>query len=116
MDLMFISILFGVFLLLLFMGASITAALGSAALAAAYYLDKNPLSFIQLAFESLASFPLLALPAFILAGALMEVAGISKRLVNIAEAFAGPVTGGLSAATVLACAFFGAISGSGPAT
>ncbi|MEL0638968.1 TRAP transporter large permease subunit, partial [Marinomonas sp. TI.3.20] len=39
-----------------------------------------------------------------------------KRLVNLAESFAGPVTGGISAAAVLACMFFGAISGSGPAT
>lgn len=116
MDLVFISILFGSFLVLLFMGASITAALGVAALAASWYLGNNPLVYVQLAFTSLASFPLLALPAFILAGALMEAAGISRRLVNLAEAFAGPATGGLGAATIVACAFFGAISGSGPAT
>ena len=58
----------------------------------------------------------MALPAFILAGALMEAAGISKRLVALAESFAGPFTGGIGAATVFACLFFGAISGSGPAT
>jgi len=58
----------------------------------------------------------MALPAFVLAGALMEAAGISKRLVDIAETLAGPITGGLGAATVIACLFFGAISGSGPAT
>ena len=58
----------------------------------------------------------MALPAFILAGALMEAAGISRRLVNVAESFAGPFTGGMSAAAVFACLFFGAISGSGPAT
>ena len=46
----------------------------------------------------------------------MEAAGISRRLVDIAEAMAGPITGGLGVATVLACLFFGAISGSGPAT
>lgn len=46
----------------------------------------------------------------------MEAAGISKRLVDIAESLAGPITGGLGVATVLACLFFGAISGSGPAT
>src|SRR5690625_4538699 len=111
MDLNLIAILFGVFLLLLFMGGSITAALGMAALASSWYLGKNPLAYVQIAFESMASFPLLALPAFVLAGALMEGAGISRRLVNVAESLAGPVTGGLSAATVLACAFFGAISG-----
>ncbi|MDX1267697.1 MAG: TRAP transporter large permease, partial [Oceanisphaera sp.] len=43
-------------------------------------------------------------------------AGISKRLVDLAESFAGSFTGGMSAATVMACMFFGAISGSGPAT
>ena len=41
---------------------------------------------------------------------------LAKRLVDIAETMAGPITGGLGAATVLACLFFGAISGSGPAT
>ena len=111
-----VLILFGSFLLLLLMGAPITVSLGVAALASFLYLDENPIKFVQIAFTSVGSFPLMALPAFILAGALMEAAGISKRLVNLAESFAGPFTGGMSAATVLACMFFGAISGSGPAT
>ena len=79
-------------------------------------MGKNPIAFVQIAFTSVGSFPLMALPAFVLAGALMEAAGISRRLVDIAETLAGPITGGLGAATVLACLFFGAISGSGPAT
>lgn len=116
MDASMIYILFGVFFLLLVLGAPITVSLGVAALATYLALDANPMSFVQIAFTSVGSFPLMALPAFILAGALMEAAGISKRLVDIAEAFAGPVTGGLAAATVFACMFFGAISGSGPAT
>ncbi|MGB0468000.1 MAG: TRAP transporter large permease [Pontibacterium sp.] len=111
-----VLILFGSFLVLLVMGAPVTVALGVAALSSFIYLDQNPIKFVQIAFTSVGSFPLMALPAFILAGALMEAAGISKRLVNLAESFAGPVTGGISAATVLACMFFGAISGSGPAT
>ena len=78
--------------------------------------DEDPIKFVQIAFTSVGSFPLMALPAFILAGALMEAAGISKRLVALAESFAGPFTGGIGAATVFACLFFGAISGSGPAT
>ncbi len=90
--------------------------LGIAALASFFYLDENPIKLVQIAFNSVGSFPLMALPSFILAGALMEASGISRRLVNIAESLAGPVTGGISAATVLACMFFGAISGSGPAT
>ena len=111
-----VTILFGSFLLLLVIGAPITVALGVSSLLSFLYLGENPIKFVQIAFTSVGSFPLMALPAFILAGALMEAAGISKRLINIAESLAGPFTGGLSAATVMACLFFGAISGSGPAT
>ncbi len=111
-----VLILFGGFLLLLFIGAPITVALGVSTLITFLYLDENPIKFVQIAFTSVGSFPLMALPAFILAGALMEAAGLSRRLINVAESFAGPFTGGMSAATVFACLFFGAISGSGPAT
>ena len=111
-----VLMLFGSFLALLVLGAPITVALGVSALATFIFLEENPIKFVQIAFTSVGSFPLMALPAFILAGALMEAAGISKRLVVLAESFAGPFTGGISAATVVACLFFGAISGSGPAT
>lgn len=111
-----VTILFGSFLLLLFLGAPITVALGVSSLVSFLYLGDNPIKFVQIAFTSVGSFPLMALPAFILAGALMEAAGISKRLINVAESLAGPFTGGMSAATVMGCLFFGAISGSGPAT
>lgn len=116
MDMYLSEILFGGFLLLLLLGAPITVALGGAAMGAYVVLDKDPIALVQIAFNSVGSFPLMALPAFVLAGALMEAAGISRRLVDIAEAMAGPITGGLGVATVLACLFFGAISGSGPAT
>ncbi|HBV77825.1 MULTISPECIES: TRAP transporter large permease [Vibrio] len=109
-------ILFGGFLVMLILGAPITVSLAGASMAAYMILDKNPIALVQIAFTSVGNFPLMALPAFVLAGALMEAAGISKRLVDIAESLAGPVTGGLGAATVIACLFFGAISGSGPAT
>ncbi len=110
------ELLFGGFIILLLLGAPITVALGGAGMAAYIALDKDPIALVQIAFNSVGNFPLMALPAFVLAGALMEAAGISKRLVDIAETLAGPITGGLGAATVLACLFFGAISGSGPAT
>ncbi len=116
METTIVLVLFGAFLALLAIGAPITVALGVSALVSFIYLEENPIKFVQIAFTSVGSFPLMALPAFILAGALMEAAGISKRLVTLAESFAGPVTGGISAATVIACLFFGAISGSGPAT
>lgn len=116
MDAYIVEILFGGFFALLLLGAPITVSLAGSAMLAFIVLEKNPIAFVQIAFTSVGSFPLMALPAFVLAGALMEAAGISKRLVDIAEALAGPITGGLGAATVLACLFFGAISGSGPAT
>jgi len=116
MDTTVVYILFGSFLLLLLIAAPITVSLGVSALIAFMYVGDNPIKLVQIAFTSVGSFPLMALPAFILAGALMEAAGISKRLVVLAESFAGPFTGGLAAAAVFACLFFGAISGSGPAT
>lgn len=110
-----VEVLFGAFFVLLLLGAPITVALGVSALAAMYYLGDNPIKMVTIAYSAF-SFPLLALPAFILAGALMEAAGVSRRLITVAESLAGPFTGGLSAATIMACLFFGAISGSGPAT
>ena len=111
-----VALLFGSFGLLLLMGAPIVVALGMSTMAALYFLDNDLVYMVQVAYTAVDSFPVMALPAFVLAGALMEYAGISKRLVNLAEALAGPATGGLASATVLACLFFGAISGSGPAT
>lgn len=116
MDNYLVEILFGTFFGLLIVGAPITVGLGVAALVAMLYLGDNPIKMVQMAWSSVGSFPLMALPSFILAGALMEAAGLSRRLISVAESLAGPFTGGLSAATIMACLFFGAISGSGPAT
>ncbi len=111
-----VAILFGSFGLLLLMGAPITIALGVSSMASLLFLGNDLVYLVQVAYSSGDSFPIMALPAFIMAGALMEYAGISRRLVKVAEALAGPATGGLASATILACLFFGAISGSGPAT
>jgi len=111
-----VSVLFGSFAILLLIGAPITIALGVSSMISLAYLGNDLVYLVQVAYSSVDSFPIMALPAFILAGALMEYAGISRRLVKVAEALAGPATGGLASATILACLFFGAISGSGPAT
>lgn len=66
--------------------------------------------------QGINSFPLLACPFFILAGNLMEGGGISRRLVDVAKTLIGNVPGGLGMVAAVACVFFGAISGSGPAT
>ncbi|EJW13450.1 TRAP-type C4-dicarboxylate transporter [Rhodovulum sp. PH10] len=62
------------------------------------------------------SFPLLAIPFFMLAGAIMETGGVSRRIVALASTLVGHIRGGLAAVSVMACAFFAAISGSTPAT
>ena len=62
------------------------------------------------------SFPILAVPLFILAGDLMGAGGVSRRILNVCNIFFGRITGGLAIVTVLVCMFFAAVSGSGPAT
>lgn len=110
------TILFGSFVLLLLFGSPIAVALGVSAMLTFLYVGTDLSSIVQIAFNSVNSFPIMALPAFVLAGALMDCAGISKRLVHVAETMVGRVHGGLAITTTLACVFFGAISGSGPAT
>lgn len=110
------SVLFGAFGILLVIGAPITVALGMAAMVAFMSIGKDVTTMVQIAYNSVNSFPVMALPAFILSGALMQGSGISRRLVEIAETMAGNMSGGLATSTVIACMFFGAISGSGPAT
>lgn len=65
-------------------------------------------------FAGIAKFPLLAIPFFILAGYIMERAGIAARIVALMEALTGSMTGGLAVATVAVATFWGAVSGSGP--
>lgn len=62
------------------------------------------------------SFPIMAIPLFILAGELMGEGGVSKRILNVCNVFFGRITGGLAIVTVVVCMFFAAVSGSGPAT
>jgi C4-dicarboxylate transporter DctM subunit len=70
----------------------------------------------QKMFTSIDSFPLMAIPFFILAGSLMEHGGISRRLIDLVNSFIGSFTGGLAMVMIIASMFFSAISGSGPAT
>lgn len=67
-------------------------------------------------FAGIAKFPLLAIPFFILAGIIMEKAGIAERIIRLIKELVGSVTGGLAIATVGVVTFWGAVSGSGPAT
>jgi len=112
-----ILVLFGSMTILLALSLPIGISLGFATALTLIYTDSVPLIMIaQNAFAALDSFPLLAIPFFMLAGSLMSYGGISKRLVTLANAMVGAVIGGLAMVTVTACMFFAAISGSGPAT
>jgi len=114
---MTIGLLFITLFVCLLIGVPIAISLGVSSLVAIYFGSTLPLSIItQKAFTSLDSFPLLAIPFFMLAGILMGKGGVSKRLLTLATTMVGWMTGGLSMVTIVACMFFAAISGSGPAT
>ena len=104
-------------LILFALSVPIAVSLGIASSFAIWIQDDLPLMVIaQRMFTSIDSFPLMAIPFFILAGSLMESGGISRRLVNFANALAGHMTGGLAAVAVVTSMFFAAISGSSAAT
>ncbi len=110
-------ILFSVLLVTIALSIPIGITLGLATGVCIWATTDIPMMILaQKSVTGLDSFPLLAIPFFILAGALMCNGGISRRLVNLAESLVGFITGGLAMVTVLACMFFAAISGSGPAT
>ncbi len=114
---MTMAILFGAFLLCLILTVPIGISLGVASLAAiAHSTSINSTYFAQRLTAAADSFPLMAIPFFILAGNLMGRGGVSRRLLNLAHIFFGRYTGGLALVTVAACIFFGAISGAATAT
>jgi tripartite ATP-independent transporter DctM subunit len=105
-------VLLGSFMLLMLMGMPVAYALGLASLVGAVWIDL-PLDavMIQVA-NGVNKFSLLAIPFFVLAGALMAEGGMSRRLVAFAGVLVGFVRGGLSLVNILASTFFGGISGS----
>ena len=110
-------ILFGSFALLLFLSVPIGISLGLSTLVTILYTGAIPIPFLMKELvTSVDSFPLMAVPFFILAGEIMGKGGISERLFNFANALVGNKTGGFAMATIVTCMFFAAISGSGPAT
>jgi len=105
------------FIILLGISAPITVALGGCSLVYALVGGTIPITtLIQTTFGGLSSFPLLAIPLFMLAGNLMNTGGITQDLIRFARLLLGYIRGGLGHATILACAIFAAISGSAVAT
>lgn len=112
-----ITILFGSFLILLLIGMPVAFALGIASILAVMVTEVVPTDYLaQSMFSAVNSYPLLAVPLFVLAGVIMEYGGLSRRLIDAAKAFVGHITGGLPAVALLATAVFAMLSGSGPAT
>ncbi|MBN2259227.1 MAG: TRAP transporter large permease [Clostridiales bacterium] len=109
-------VLFGSLTLFLLIGVPIAISLGFASLLGLIASNMPTIYLAQGSFIAVDSFPLMAVPFFILAGNLMETGGLSKRIVKVANILMGSYTGGLASVTIAACAFFAAISGSGPAT
>ena len=114
---MMVALIFGVFVLVLLIGCPIAIALLLGGIVPIMALTDIPLGIVvQRLFSSANSYSMMAVPFFILAGNLMDTGGVSKRLVNLARSLVGWLPGGLAVVSFLACAFFGAISGSAPAT
>lgn len=100
-------------LVLFLIGVPVAVALGLSSSLALLVAGDVPLMVLaQQAFVSLDSFPLMAIPLFMLAGVIMEYGGISQRLINLANSITGHVSGGLAIVTVVTTMFFAAISGS----
>jgi len=105
-------ILVGSFIVLIFLRVPVAYSLGLAALAGAWWIDiPFHAVMIQIA-GAISKFSLLAIPFFVLAGAIMAEGGMSRRLVAFAGVLVGFVRGGLSLVNIMASTFFGAISGS----
>ncbi|RBL79367.1 C4-dicarboxylate ABC transporter permease [Streptomyces cavourensis] len=104
------------FFLIMLIGAPIMTALGLSAAMALQSGDRSLLIVVQMAFQSLDSFSLMAVPFFILAGHLMQSGGVARRLVQLANAFVGWIRGGLGAVAVLTSLLFATVSGSSSAT
>ncbi|PAD36000.1 TRAP transporter large permease [Terribacillus saccharophilus] len=110
-------IMFGSFGLLLLVSVPIGIALALSSIATLLFAQDMSLSFLaQGLITSVDSFPIMAVPFFILAGEIMGKGGLSKRLIKVAESVVGNVAGGFAMTTIITCLFFAAISGSGPAT
>lgn len=108
--------LMATFVVMLALRVPIAISLGLAAMIVGWQWDLGITMFSYNFFAGIAKVPLLAIPFFILAGYIMEKAGIAARIVSFVEACVGNMVGGLAIATVAVATFWGAVSGSGPAT
>jgi tripartite ATP-independent transporter DctM subunit len=107
-----IVILVGSFTVVCLMGMPVAYALGLASILGALYTD-IPLEAVMLKVAGgMSGFSLLAIPFFILTGAIMAIGGMAERLINLAKVFVGAIRGGMALVNILASTMFGCISGS----
>jgi tripartite ATP-independent transporter DctM subunit len=107
-----ILVLVGTFTFVCLMGVPVAYALGIAAILGALYTD-IPLEAVMLKVANgMSGFSLLAIPFFILTGAIMAVGGMAARLINLAKVFVGAIRGGMALVNIVASTMFGCISGS----
>src|SRR4030042_2472293 len=105
-------LLIGSFLILILIGLPISYCLGISALITATYTDIGAFMLVQQLASKMQSFPLIAIPLFILAGAIMAKGGVAKRIVDFAYILVGPLPGGLAIVNCIDSMFFGGVSGS----
>jgi C4-dicarboxylate transporter DctM subunit len=111
------AILFITLMVLMALGMPVAIALGLSSLLTILLVGQDSLASLTIkVFETSEHYTLLAIPFFVLAGALMSTGGVAKRMVAFATAAVGHLRGGLAIAGVLACTLFAAVSGSSPAT
>ena len=107
------GLLFGVLIALLLINLPVVFALGATSVIWILSVKKIPLVLlVHRMFRGLDSFPLIAMPFFILAGQVMDHIGATRRLMKLAEAMVGHLKGGLAHISILASMFFAGITGS----
>lgn len=114
---MAVPILFIALFVLLLIGVPVGFAIGGATMFSMLMAsDLNMAINAQYCYSGIFSFTVMAIPFFMLAGIIMSTGGIARRIVNFASALISFVNGAIGCVTVIACMFFGALSGSGMAT
>ncbi len=110
------SIVILTFVVVTLLGVPLYASVGITVVVALFLIDIPYTLLAQTGFTALQPFPLLTIPMFVLAGRLMETGGMATRIIAIANSLVGAYKGSLALVTVVACMFFAALCGSGPAT
>ncbi len=111
------AVLFSFLIGCIALGLPVALALAIATLAGVLICTPiNPIIVVQRFFTAMDSFPIMAIPFFMIAGLVMERGGISRRLIAFVYLLLGKLSGGLAIVTIMTSCFFGALTGSSPAT